>query len=146
MKTRKATTARSAGNWQGMNWLRPVKRIAIYLRDGVRCAWCDAPLEAGTIFTLDHLKPHAKGGSNHESNLVTCCKHCNDSRGKRGQSAFAYAVATYVNHGLTREDILGHIAITSRRSLKPFVVQAKALFARHGNFTAVMKHLQGGGK
>lgn len=141
MKTQTKNTVRNAGVWQGMNWIRPVKRLAIYLRDGLRCAWCDTPLESGTIFTLDHLKPHAKAGSNHESNLVTCCKHCNDSRGKRAQTEFALAVATYVNHGLTRDDILGHLRITSRRSLKPFLAQAQALMAKHGNFSKTLSTL-----
>jgi hypothetical protein len=141
MKTATKATKRTEGIWQGMNWLRPAKRLAIYLRDGLRCAWCDARLEPGTIFTLDHLKPHAKDGSNHETNLVMCCKHCNDSRGKRTQTAFAYAVATYVNHGLTKEDILGHIRITSRRSLKPFLATAKELIAKHGGFGKAMAHL-----
>lgn len=141
MKTATKATARTNGNWQGMNWLRPAKRLAIYLRDGLRCAWCDTPLQAGTIFTLDHLKPHAKEGSNHETNLVMCCKHCNDSRGKRAQTVFATAVATYVNHGLTQDDILGHIRITSRRSLKPFLAEAKALIAQHGGFSKAMAAL-----
>lgn len=146
MKTSTKATARTNGNWQGMNWLRPVKRLAIYLRDGLRCGWCDAQLEPGLIFTLDHLKPHAKGGSNHESNLVTCCKHCNDSRGKRAQVTFARAVAMYVNHGLTKADILGRIRIVTRRSLVPYLVEAAALLEKHGGFSQAMAALAKGKK
>jgi hypothetical protein len=75
--------------------------------------------------------------------LVTSCKHCNDSRGKRAQSVFALAVATYVNHGLTREDVLGHVRITSRRSLRPFLAESAALLEKHGGFTGAMKYLSG---
>jgi hypothetical protein len=142
-KTRTTKTARSEGKWQGMNWLRPAKRLAIYLRDGLACAWCGQGLESGTIFTLDHLKPHSKGGSNHETNLVTCCKHCNDSRGKRTQREFAEGVAAYLNHGVKAEDILGHVRRTSARSLKPFVSQAKELIELRGGFSKAMAHLGG---
>jgi hypothetical protein len=141
MKTATKDTARTNGVWQGMKWIRSDKRLAIYLRDGLACAWCGAGLETGSIFTLDHLKPHAKGGSNHESNLVTCCKHCNDSRGKRNQTVFAHAVATYVNHGLTKEDVLGHIRTTSRRSLKPFMQQAREIIEQRGGFSKAIAHL-----
>lgn len=27
-------------DWQGMNWIRQDKRLAIYLRDGLACVWC----------------------------------------------------------------------------------------------------------
>lgn len=141
MKTRTKETARSKGNWQGMNWIRPVKRLAIYLRDGLACAWCGAGIESGITLTLDHLKPHTKGGSNHESNLVTCCKHCNDSRGARGQKVFARAVAEYVNHGVKEEEIIGHIKRISARSVKPFMQQARDLIDSRGGFSRALLHL-----
>lgn len=140
-KTATRTTNRSLGVWQGMNWIRPVKRLAIYLRDGLACAWCGQGVENGIIFSLDHLKPHAKGGSNHEANLVTCCKRCNDSRGARGQKLFAGAVAGYLDHGIKAEDILGHIRQTSRRSLAPFLQQAEDMMARRGTVSRVLAHI-----
>ncbi|KKK72946.1 hypothetical protein LCGC14_2898780, partial [marine sediment metagenome] len=33
---------------QGMNWIRPEKRLAIYLRDGLACCYCGATVEDGT--------------------------------------------------------------------------------------------------
>ena len=140
-KTAAKATSRSLGVWQGMNWITQKKRLAIYLRDGMSCAWCGKGVEEGSIFTLDHLKPHAKGGSNHESNLVTSCKFCNDSRGKRAQTTFAAAVAGYVNHGLKPADILGHIRTTSRRSLKPFLIQAEEMIERRGSVAKVLAAL-----
>lgn len=140
MKTATKDTVRTTGEWQGMNWITQTKRLAIYLRDGMACAWCGAGIESGVQLTLDHLKPHSKGGSNHESNLVTCCKHCNTSRGTRGQRLFARAVATYVNHGVTADSIQGHIAVVTRRSLKPFILQSKELITQRGSAAKALAH------
>lgn len=125
------TLARGKGNWQGMNWISQPKRLAIYLRDGCACAYCGASVEQGTILSLDHVKPHSKGGSNHETNLVTCCKRCNDSRGNRALKTFAAAAAAYVNHGVTAESILDFIKLTTKRPLP--MAEAKALIALRGS-------------
>ena len=145
-KTAVKESARCKGVWQGMNWISQKKRLAIYLRDGMACAWCGKGVEDGSIFSLDHLKPSVKGGSNHESNLVTCCKFCNDSRGKRAQTTFAAAVAAYVNHGVTATEILGHIRITSRRSLTPFIARAVDMIERRGSVAKVMAAIGYGSK
>jgi 5-methylcytosine-specific restriction endonuclease McrA len=50
--------ARSRGEWQGMNWIRQEKRLAIYLRDGLACGYCGDSVENGAKLSLDHLKPH----------------------------------------------------------------------------------------
>lgn len=117
---------------QGMNWIRPVKRLAIYLRDGLACVWCGATIEDGVVLTLDHLKAQSKGGSNHERNLVTCCGRCNSSRGNRSVKAFAIAVASYLNHGAKPETILAYVKLTITRKLD--IGAAKALIARRGGF------------
>lgn len=31
-------------------------------------------------FTIDHLTPKSKGGTNHPDNLVPCCKSCNSKK------------------------------------------------------------------
>jgi 5-methylcytosine-specific restriction endonuclease McrA len=133
MKTATHDTVRSNGNWQGMNWIRQEKRLAIYLRDSLACVWCGFTLEAGAKLTLDHLKPHSKGGSNHESNLVTCCKRCNDSRGARSQAGFARAVAVYVNGDTKAEDILNRVRSASTKSLRPFKAQASEMITARGS-------------
>ncbi len=51
-------------NWQGMNWITQKKRLAIYLRDGMACAWCGKGVEENMTLSLDHLKTHAAGGEN----------------------------------------------------------------------------------
>lgn len=57
-------------------WIRPHKRLAVYLRDDMACVYCGAEEN----LTLDHLRPRTKGGSNSDSNLVTACTGCNSSR------------------------------------------------------------------
>lgn len=65
---------------QGSKWIRPVKRMAIYHRDGFSCAYCGATVEDGAVLTLDHLLSCELGGGNGEENLVTCCLSCNSSK------------------------------------------------------------------
>jgi 5-methylcytosine-specific restriction endonuclease McrA len=78
------------------SWIRRVKRLAIYLRDEFRCAYCGEdlrwkqPHEMG----LDHLIPQSDPRcTNHESNLVLACRHCNSARQDRPWREFATAGA-----------------------------------------------------
>lgn len=120
-----------------MNWLRPEKRLAIYLRDGLACAYCGEAIEDGARLTLDHLTPYSRGGSNDASNLVTCCHRCNSSRGNRDYMAFAQSVAEYLDHGITAAEILAHIRSSIKREID--VAAAKDLIARRGGFTAALR-------
>lgn len=122
---------------QGMNWIRPAKRLAIYLRDGLACCYCGSSVEDGTKLTLDHITPLSRRGTNKETNLVTTCHRCNSSRGNRKVEVFAVAVAEYLNHGVQAEAILNFIHETVRRPLD--VQAAKELIARRGGFTAALK-------
>ena len=72
----------------GGNWIRKKKRKAIYVRDDLRCVYCDNGIEDGIIFTLDHLIAQEYGGNNDAGNLVTCCKTCNSTKGKKTQRQF----------------------------------------------------------
>ena len=68
-------------------WIRPAKRLAIYLRDGLSCVYCGASVEdadgATKILTLDHVMPRKLGGSNEARNLVTACLSCNLAKGDK---------------------------------------------------------------
>ena len=123
-----STPARNAS--QGAKWIRREKRLAIYLRDGLACAYCGTGIEDGAQLTLDHLVPNAKGGSNAASNLVTCCHRCNSARGTRPVRTFCRAVAGYLNHGLRAEDIERHVRNCARRALD--TAAAKKLIAARG--------------
>lgn len=68
--------------WNGSKWIRPEKRLAIYIRDGFSCAYCGRDLKDAEPqeINLDHLLPRSAGGSNEATNLITSCKSCNCSR------------------------------------------------------------------
>lgn len=68
--------------WNGSKWIRREKRLAIYIRDGFTCQYCRKNLKGlkPKYITLDHIEPVAVGGSNEASNLLTCCKSCNDRK------------------------------------------------------------------
>ena len=123
--------ARANGNWQGMNWIRQDKRLAIYLRDDLACVWCGSGVEQGVVLTLDHLTPHSKGGSNNEANLVTCCAKCNSTRQARTMTGFAADVAAYTMEPSAA--ILARIERNRRRSLKSYRVTAKEMIVSRGS-------------
>ena len=119
-----------ANKYQGSKWIRREKRLAIYLRDGLCCAYCGSTIEDGASLTLDHLRPYSEQGSNHESNLITCCQKCNSARGSRSIDQFAAKVAEYLNHDLTATAILIHIAACTARPID--VDAAKEIITSRG--------------
>jgi hypothetical protein len=125
--------ARGLGkHYQGSKWITRERRLAIYLRDGLACAYCGSTLEDGTLLTLDHLMPYREGGSTQSQNLITCCRKCNSSRGQRTLEAFAAATAAYLNHDITAEMIVDSIREKVSRAVD--LNAAKALIAARGSF------------
>jgi len=110
---------------QGSKWIRKDKRLAIYLRDGLACAYCGAAAEQGRPLTLDHLLPCSKGGGNHEGNLVTCCGTCNS---RRGDIDLGIWLAQELGDGAApvARWIVEHTAL----DLRPFRAEAKTIIAR----------------
>lgn len=122
------------GNQNGMNWVTPQKRLAIYCRDGFACLYCGAgvencqargfgpndPREACQVtsvqLTLDHLTPRVRGGGNREDNLITCCMACNTARGKRPWRLFATESATGRNED--PKALINYIQNCVRRRLR----------------------------
>jgi hypothetical protein len=127
----------SNGQGQGMNWVRPSTRLAIYLRDGLACVWCGASVEDGAKLTLDHLDAHTNGGNNAATNLVTACHRCNSSRGARRPHVFAKAVAAYLDHDVTAAHILTHVRTTAKRQLDR--AMAREMLARRGSVANALK-------
>jgi 5-methylcytosine-specific restriction endonuclease McrA len=78
-------------NGKGSGWITPLRRLAIYLRDGFACAYCGTDLHdvAPRLVTLDHLRPQIDGGTHHERNLVTACLACNSRRQSHSWTRFA---------------------------------------------------------
>lgn len=122
MKTRKQA-------WAGMNWITQHRRLAIYLRDGLACCYCGQSVEDGAQLTLDHVKPHSKGGGNESTNLVTACHKCNSLRGNRTVAKFCADVATYTL--VPEAEIAKHIRSSAKRELP--LAEAKKIVARRGS-------------
>jgi hypothetical protein len=122
----------------GGKWIRPERRLAIYLRDGLACCYCGEGLEDGAELTLDHFRPQSTGGGNGSDNLITACRRCNSSRGTRPVAVFARAVADYINHGADPDAITAHVSRCRRRAVP--LAEAKALISRRGSYAAALNH------
>jgi hypothetical protein len=75
-------------NNQGMKWIRPTTRAAIYARDGHACVYCGRGAETGVVLGLDHVQAREMGGTNLPANLVTACVGCNAAKGVMSVSEF----------------------------------------------------------
>src|SRR5262245_456091 len=97
-------------------WCRKDKRLALYLRDGMRCVFCNTDLtDSPDQRSLDHLVCRSKGGSNDPRNLATSCISCNCARQDRPLAQFASPEARRTIRRVTR------------RKLAPYRKQAKAM-------------------
>jgi len=107
-------------NHHGSKWIRPEKRLAIYLRDGMACAYCGRGIEEGDTspaLTLDHITPRSRGGSNEATNLITACVRCNSKRQDTPLAQFAGACATRIRR-------------QARRSITTHIIEAKQIISR----------------
>jgi 5-methylcytosine-specific restriction endonuclease McrA len=61
--------------------------MKVFKRDHFKCQYCGLDglhsFSNWMVLTIDHVHPHAKGGSRHIDNLVTCCQPCNVIKGHR---------------------------------------------------------------
>jgi len=117
-------------NKHGSNWIRKDRRLAIYLRDGMACAFCGNTIEDGAMLSLDHIETRSNGGGHETENLVTACRKCNSSRGDRDLQEFCQSVADYVDHGVTGQDIYDGIQELVSRPIKEYRDEARKLMSR----------------
>ena len=111
---------------QGSKWIRPVKRLAIYHRDGLACIYCSAKMEEGARLTLDHVVPCELGGGNSENNLVTACLSCNSAKQAKPLAQFLVMLA---DKGVNPEGIAAKVCNQTGKDLAPFLTIAKAIEA-----------------
>lgn len=53
------------------------EKIFILDKSDSRCSHCGKKLKIGDNFTVEHVIPISKGGTNHPSNIVALCNECN---------------------------------------------------------------------
>lgn len=63
------------------NGLNPSRENVIWRDKGV-CQYCSKYHNYGEL-TIDHIVPRSRGGKNTWTNLVTCCKKCNQAKGSK---------------------------------------------------------------
>ena len=61
--------------------IRPSRKNILW-RDKNQCQYCGV-IETPNDMTIDHVIPRSRGGGNTWSNLVTCCKKCNQKKRDR---------------------------------------------------------------
>lgn len=120
-----------------MNWIRKNKRLAIYLRDGMTCAYCGSTVEDGALLTLDHIIPYSHGGSNSESNLITCCGKCNSMRQDRELGAWLKGVGAYIN--VSPRKIKAYVKKQTAKKLAPYKVEANEIMKRRPTWADCLK-------
>ncbi len=100
-------------------WITKRRRYAIYLRDKFKCSYCGIIHEPGEQLTLDHIVPRDSGGRNNNVNLITACKKCNSSKGKR---SFADYVA-YLDNMLiaSEQEIRACVRRRRRRNMGKYL-------------------------
>lgn len=115
-----ASNARQEG-WQGANWIRPEKRLALYLRDDLSCAYCGEGLVDGAPLTLDHVKSVDRGGSNDEGNLVTACRSCNSAKNGKTYAQWLHFLA---EKGFDADAVRRRVRNLRRRKLHAYKARA----------------------
>lgn len=55
----------------------PEMKDQVWLKTNGHCSYCGIPLLPFTNFTIDHVQPVSRGGTDAFVNLTPCCKTCN---------------------------------------------------------------------
>lgn len=109
-------------NSNGSKWIRKKRRLAIYLRDLLRCVYCDKDLDPRHVKpnerTLDHVIPTIYGGWHESHNLITACRSCNSSRQDKDLELFC------------SEETIARIKKQTDKDMAPFLQWAQQLLDR----------------
>ena len=70
--------------------ISPAKKVRILSKVGgkYRCGYCGRQIytwmtQSPLLFTVDHITPIAKGGTNKSRNLMPACAECNTAKGSQ---------------------------------------------------------------
>lgn len=89
-------------------------RAVILTRDNKICAYCGR-----RATTVDHIFPKSRGGSHDPSNLVACCKKCNERKNNRTPDEAGMSFITSFN----AEVLQSHAEVTPK---SPYIVKSKS--------------------
>ena len=132
-------------NKNGSKWITRQKRLAIYLRDGMSCCYCNKSIEDDITLSLDHIIPRNFGGNNKANNLITACKHCNEIRQDRDLSEFVKLYHMF--HGsksITPQMTLEYIKNRLNEDLRPYVMQAKEIIEKRPQWQNALNYASNG--
>lgn len=59
-------------------------KAKVFARDGFKCCSCGST----ELLQIDHIRPHAHGGSDEIDNLQTLCRQCNADKGAHWDGAY----------------------------------------------------------
>lgn len=101
LKERKLAGPRGPYPYSFRKKLDPVARGLVWVKCEGRCYYCFKKMvfmgkefhgtemqKSADNFTVDHLQPLIKGGTNDPSNLVGCCQRCNILKGELTEAEF----------------------------------------------------------
>lgn len=89
-------------------------RAVILTRDNKICAYCGR-----RATTVDHIFPKSRGGSHDPSNLVACCKKCNERKNNRTPDEAGMSFIASFNV----EVLQSHTEVTPK---SPYIVKSKS--------------------
>ena len=74
---------------------RPAQKVkftksAVFLRDNYTCQYCGHQTRE---LTIDHVVPKVRGGLTSWTNVVACCKRCNNSKGDKSLKDSGFKLA-----------------------------------------------------
>lgn len=104
------------------------KFAKVYAKTKGRCAYCGEDLSTGS-YSIDHIIPKSKGGTNNIENLFLCCKSCNSRKKNRTLNEFRFyaTLKAYEMPNFKYEQFL-YLKNTIRDFEKQFFSQGQIVF------------------
>ena len=134
-----------------------MSRLSLLLRQRVQqrgqglCEYCRSCMDyTGHAFTIDHILPTSRGGTDDLNNLCFCCFWCNNYKHSRTQaldvrtgriaSLFNPRLDKWPDHfrwsptytRLMGRSAIGRVTIRALRLNRPSLVRARKIWVRHG--------------
>jgi len=91
--------------------LHEVRKRKIWEKTEGKCYYCGKVLVENqndgrdhAAWTMDHVTPRAKGGSDALNNLVPCCVECNQSKNDKNLEEYRFSLIMEVARGIWGEE------------------------------------------